>query len=174
MKRSLFVLLWMCLTLATVGTTWAQEESLVDESGDLQKAMQRYFHNRLREELNLSDEGMQQILPLVERMEQAKIASGRERAAIVGRLQRGLRGGADDAELQDALDRLEVIEKDHTELQRSLLSEIDRSLSVRQRVQLRFFVERFRRDIQRRIRELREERYDRSPFDERRPRRGRR
>ena len=70
-------------------------------------------------------------------------------------LRRGLEQGATDDELQRGLEQLEQTERDHQEGQRRMLKEIDSRLSARQRVELRFFTQQFRREIQEKVRELR-------------------
>jgi hypothetical protein len=102
----------MLLLLSAVAVAPAQEESpLGDEPGgppdaELRRAMQEYFHNQLRIELSLSDEQMSQLVPKIERIEQARGETRRERAATVRRLQRGLREGGADDELQLRRERL--------------------------------------------------------------------
>jgi len=165
------------LLLTAVGVAPAQEESpLGDEPGgppdaELRRAMQEYFHNQLRMELSLSDEQMSQLVPKIERNEQARGEARRERAATVRRLQRGLREGGADDELQSLLDRLDRIEIDQREAERALMKEIDEQLTVRQRVKFRFFIQRFRRELQRRVEQLRRERFGDGEGQFRRPRR---
>lgn len=123
--------------------------------GELREAMRRYFHNRLRSELGLTDEQVQKIVPKVERIEQTKTETARRRRETVRLLQRGLRDGATDSRLQELLDRWHRGDREQQELEREILAEIDAELTVRQRVQLRFFIDSFRRQIARRVQELR-------------------
>ncbi len=139
----------------------AAEEQLGDE---LRTAMERYFRSRLRAELGLTDEQMVELAPRLERIERSRSSARRERLSIVRRLQRGLRTGADDDQLQGLLDRLDSLEFEQRDLERSAMREIDATLTVRQRVELRFFVQRFRRELQRKVQQLRD--------DGRPPRRG--
>ena len=76
------------------------------------------------------------------------------RRSTVVKLQRGLRQGESDERLQQLLDTLETIEVEQQQSERATLAEIDAKLSVRQRVKLRFFIQGFRRQMQRRVREL--------------------
>ena len=73
-------------------------------------------------------------------------------------LQRGLREGASDVELAEQLELLERIEERHRTGERSIRTRIDAQLTVRQQVQFRFFTERFRRELQRRIQQMRDRR----------------
>jgi hypothetical protein len=123
--------------------------------GELQRAMRDYFANRLRAELALSDEQAEQILPRIEQLERERAASRQTRIDTVRQLRWGLEHGAGDDELQQLLDHLEQTEHDLQARQREAFSEIDQVLSVRQRVQLRFFVERFTRTMRERINQLR-------------------
>lgn len=127
-------------------------------AGELREAIRQFFENRLREELGLTDEQMTAIRPLVEEIEQSRAATRRERMQIVRGLRGGLRDGAEDAELQQLLDRLDRIEDEERARERSVMGRIDERLTVRQRVQFRFFIEAFRRRMEDRIRRLREDR----------------
>jgi superfamily I DNA/RNA helicase len=127
-------------------------------SGELREAMQDYFEKRLRSALSLSDEQVSQILPLVRRLEDSKREVQRARMDSVRRLRRGLEQGASDTELQEQLDRLDRSGREQWETERELIEEVDRVLSTRQRVQLRFFLQHFRREMQEKVGELRGDR----------------
>lgn len=148
-----------CLTLAALAPAAAQPRA--GEGGEdvapgrLREAMRTYFENRLRRELALSDEQMARIEPQIRELEQARATSRAEKAEAVRKLTRGLEGGAADAELQDGLDTLERLDDEQRRAERRVLHAIDQSLSARQRVQLRFFLLRFQRDLAERVRELR-------------------
>ena len=66
-------------------------------------------------------------------------------------LQTGMQEGASDAELQASLDRLDQIEDDLRSAERNAMVKIDGELNTRQRVKLRFFVQRFRRHLEDRM-----------------------
>lgn len=139
---------------------------------ELRQAIREFFENRLREELALTDDQMTAIRPLVEEIEQSRAQTRRERARAVRSLRAGLREGMSDAELQRWLDRLDSLEVEQRERERAVTARIDERLSVRQRVQFRFFTEAFRRKMEERIRALREEREPpprRAPLDRRPP-----
>ena len=110
---------------------------------------------RLRAALSLTDDQVQHILPRVERFEEQKRLSQREIAESVRRLRRGLDQGATDAELRELLERIDRSEREQWERERLFIAEIGEVLSARQQVQLRFFLQHFRRQIQEKIRELR-------------------
>ena len=111
---------------------------------EVRQAIMRHFENRMREELGLTDEQMVALRPLVEEIEQSRAATRRERMQTVRALRQGLRGGAGDEELQELLARLERIEDEERSRERAVMSRIDEQLTVRQRVQFRFFIEMFR------------------------------
>jgi len=161
-KRAAVVVLLLVAALAA--PCFAQE----DAAGELRDAMREYFETRLRSELSLSDDQVEHILPRVQQLEDSKRAAQHERMESVRRLRRGMEQGATDSELQESLDLLDRTENEQWQRERSLLQEIDEVLSTRQRVQLRFFIQRFRRQMQAKIRELRgdpgaEERPNRRP-----------
>jgi hypothetical protein len=120
--------------------------------------MRRYFHNQLRLELALSDEQMAELGPRVERIEDARTRAQRERRATLRELRYGLREGASDEQLQSLLDRLHAIETEQRAAEEAAMSEIDGMLTVRQSVQFRFFIQRFRQELQRRVQQLRRDR----------------
>ena len=70
-------------------------------------------------------------------------------------LHRRLRQGGTDSELQVLLDRLDAAERRQLELKQTAFAEIDASLSVRQRANLRIFVERFQRMMREKIMDIR-------------------
>lgn len=153
------VLLTLLLLLPAAAAPVPAQDTEGPEAGpegeDLRQAIRRHFSNRLRQELALTDEQMSAILPQVEELEQSRNGMRRERRETVRRLTQGLQRGASDAELQQLLDRLDTIEQDQRKVERTAMARIDEQLSVRQRVQFRFFIERFRKAMQQRIEEFR-------------------
>jgi len=122
---------------------------------ELRDAMQQYFESRLRADVGLSDAQLAEVLPRVREIERGRNEAGRQRRTAVRVLTRGMRQGATDEELLSQLARLDRIEQEQRKLEQRVRVEIDEQLSVRQRVRFRFFVERFRRDLQRRVQSLR-------------------
>ena len=159
--RILAMTVLVLLSLAVTPPIVAQPADESAESGELRRAMRDYFQQRLRSELGLTDEQTNEILPKVERIERERTALRRERAETTRALRVGLRQGATDGELQALLDKLGSVQKREQDLRESGQAEIDRLLTVRQRVEYRFFAEAFRRQIQNRIQQLRRDRPDR-------------
>jgi len=165
MNRMRPCILWLVLlAVCATGPLSAQQEPPPPQNPggppdeELRQAMQRYFHNQLRMELALSDEQMAELSPRIERIERVRSEARRARGTTLRELRRGLREGTGDQELQALLDRLGTIESEQRDTERSVMAEIDEMLTVRQRVQFRFFVQRFRQELQRRVQQLRRDR----------------
>lgn len=178
MKRALMKAVLPGLLLVALTGVQAQDPGASTGEGDvapgeLREAMRDYFEKRLRSDLALSDSQMEHILPRVLEFEQTGREARNERMEAARKLRRGLEQGATDKELQQQLDRLEGLDDQRRSREKKLLREIDQVLSTRQRVQLRFFVQRFRGEMFDRVRQIREDRMRRRPGPNRRPRRGR-
>lgn len=148
----------LAVLLLTVGQSGAQERPPAlagPEDSELREALFSYFEKTLRTELALSDEQAEQLMPMVREMERQRARMQRERMAATRELRRGYRSGADDDELARLLARVDEIEVRNREERRTMMQEIDQVLSVRQQVRLRGVIQRFRQNVQRRIRELR-------------------
>ena len=156
MSRNRILLTCLALTVLAATHSVRGQETPLGPNGEIREAMADFFRTRLRVALDLNDEQMVQIVPRLQRIERSREESRRRRVAAVRDLHQGLRSGVDDGELQSRLDRLEAIEEEQRELESSAMTEIDRELTVRQRVQLRFFVQRFRSEVRRKIDELRD------------------
>lgn len=135
------------------GEGGAEEEG----SGELRREMQRYFSARLRAELALTDDQMRALEPEFDALEASRVRNQRERREIGVLLRNALRGGAEDAEIERLLGRFDDLALTHEKEQRERLRRIDASLTVRQRAELRFFLTRFRQDMERRVREFRDQ-----------------
>lgn len=146
----------------TLSTTWAQDER--NDGSAIGEAMAEYFGNALKSELGLSDEQVEAILPLVREMERERARIRRERGAALRELRQAVRGGSDEARLQELLERAESYELRDLERRRELQARIDSHLGVRERIQFRFFSQRFRQRIQERISEIRGDRPAERPF----------
>jgi len=153
---------WLLLAFSVVSMaqesppTQDLEQAPVDE--ELGQAIREHFLSRLRAELGLTDEQMRSVTPLVEELERVRTRLRREKIRTVRALQRGMEEGAGDAELQRLLDHLEAVETERLGAEASVMVRVDEQLTVRQRVQFRFYAERFRRNLERRIDDLRRDR----------------
>ena len=152
------ITLLLVLFACAMPSLWAQDGTPQTRQGglaELQREMRKFFADRLRAELDLTDEQMEQIMPKVQVLEQEREAMRRERAETTRRLRSGLDGGTPDSELQELLDRYDGVARKNLELAERLYGDIDSALSVRQRVRARFFMERFPRMMREKIEELR-------------------
>jgi hypothetical protein len=151
------MLLLLVLACAAPAILAQDEPPRSDESGpgELQREMRKFFADGLRSELDLTDEQAEQVMPKVQELEQERGVVRRERGEAMRRLRHGVESGASDAELQELLDRYDGTDRRQLELKERLFTDIDSALSVRQRVRLRFFVERFPRMMREKVEELR-------------------
>jgi len=153
------VLCLVCwLGFATAAPAQETRRGQPEGVGELREAMHRYFETRVRAELGLTDEQFDSLMPLVRGLEESRIEFRRQRMETVRNLQRGIREGGTDTKLQEMLDRLDSIEDEGRRTERSAMVGIDELLTVRQRVQFRFFSQRFRSELERRIRRMRDDR----------------
>ena len=163
---------WILLVVLLVGNPSlpmaAAEQGSDAADSEVGDAMRRLFRNRLRAELALTDAQMEKILPWVEQIETSRNQARRARQQQARALQRGLREGADDAELERLLGEMDRLEIGQRETERAAHAQIESELTVRQRVQFRFFIERFRNQLQERIRSLRDDRRMRGTRGQRR------
>jgi hypothetical protein len=122
---------------------------------ELREALFRYFEKRLRVDVGLTDEQVAEVVPRVRAMERERARSVRDRRTAAMDLRRAYREGAGDAELESLLDRIEEIDRNLRSEMDRLMGEIDASLTVRQRVEFRAFLQQFRRDVRERVQKLR-------------------
>lgn len=116
--------------------------------------MRRVFAARLKSDVGLDDAQVATVLPKIVALEQGRTGANRQRARLLRDLRAGLAGGMSDPELQRRLNDLDRIAQDLERSTRAAFGDIDRDLSVPQRVRLRFLVVDFRREVTRRIRGL--------------------
>jgi hypothetical protein len=140
-----------------------------EDDPELREAMRNFFYQRLRATLSLTDEQMEAVVPRLEELEGKRDEIRRQRREVTQGLHRGLKGGAGDEELQQLLNRFDALTDEEMTLASGAFTEIDPNLTVRQRVQLRFFLRQFQERMQRRIEEIRR---GRGPEGRRRPPQG--
>jgi cell division protein FtsX len=145
---------------APLPTAIAQEQAprvTDDGAGDpeLRRALSNYLERRLRTDIGLTDEQAATVLPKLEAMQGVQTRVRRDKRTTMQDLRRMYEGGATDAELQEALTRLDAIDDGLRNEIRQLMAEIDGALTVRQRVGFRFFLVQVREDVQNRMRQMR-------------------
>jgi len=133
----------------------------------IEERIRERFSSMLRNELALSDEQADMVLPAMQDLEATKREVGRERRDVARALRRGLDQGANDVELEDLLNKFEQLDDDLRSAEKLALDGIDAELNVRQRVQLRFFVQHFRTELRDRMHRGRERMERRQPRPER-------
>lgn len=104
---------------------------------------------RLKADVGLTDAQVGEVLPRLEAIEESRRESQRARRRLLSALRRDLERGAPDTSLQARLDELERNERDQDHRTREAISRIDGTLSVPQRVRLRFLLARFRGELTR-------------------------
>ncbi len=147
------------------GVTPAQER----EAATVDEGLREHFGQRLRSELSLSDEQVASILPEIEALERTRSETRANRTRDLRRLREAYEQGSDDAALEKLLTELDASQRYLQDRERATLEQIDQGLTVRQRVQLRFFLQTFRREMQQQIRQLRRDRAGPADRAHRRP-----
>ena len=125
------------------------DEPASDES--LRGAIRQYFTERLRIELQLTDDQARQLAPALDALERERRRAARERRVLLRRVQVLLRRGGDDHDFQRVLSDLDAMDDDHRRRARTAVQALDPVLTARQRVQLRLFLDRFRVELAQRI-----------------------
>lgn len=171
MSRNTVGRIVVALLLAVAPAAARQDAAPADAADtELREALRSHFLNRLHVELALTDEQRERVTPLVERLELERRSQRNERMAALRALRQAYRGGAPDARLQELLDRLDRIETRARDGEREVQARIDAELTVRQRVQYRFFVSKFRQEINRRVQDARRRDWRERPRDRSRER----
>ena len=124
----------------------------------LREKLRVVFQERLRSAVGLSDAQMEAVSPVLERLQSERVAIRQERLRIIRDLRKSLRSGGSDAEIDALLAHLDQLGVRQEETTRDALRDVDRHLKPRQKVELRFFVARFRQDVEARIMDVRERR----------------
>jgi len=168
MKRLKMLLsLPLCACALALATPVAAQE----DPRPLEERIRAKFEHMVRQELVLTDEQAERVMPLIRKMEDERRDVAHERREIVMSLRRGMKEGASDGELQGLLDRLVALEEDRSDMERETMRDLDAELNVRQRVQLRFCVHEFREQLRARLEQRDRERAKRhGPKGERPPR----
>lgn len=122
---------------------------------DVREAMQALFDQHLRERLGMTDEQMAAVTPHMREMDRVRFRARHERREVIRALRQGMNHGMGDGELQTLLDRLDTVMKEEISSTERIITAVDRELTVRQRVELRFFMEEFGRRMREKVREIR-------------------
>ncbi|HEX4826452.1 MAG TPA: hypothetical protein VFV19_19290 [Candidatus Polarisedimenticolaceae bacterium] len=139
------VLAAVAIAAGVFATARAQDERPAAEQ------MRRLFAARLKADVGLDDTQVATVLPKIEALEKARRDTGRERRRLVRELRQGIESGMPDADLQQRLDALDRLGQEGERSTRAGLQEVDRDLTVPQRVRLRFLLVQFRDEMRRSI-----------------------
>lgn len=154
---------WMLATMAlaaglsagsigAVETPPPSDEPVNEAPARVRERLRGVFEARLREELKLTDEQVGIVVPKLAALEDRRREMRRERMTLIRGMRRALRDGSDDATIERMLETLDRLGIEQEEATRRTLRDVDEALSARQRVELRFFVARFRGELGERLR----------------------
>jgi hypothetical protein len=112
---------------------------------------------RMKNELGLSPQQYEQVLPRVEERERSRQANFRARRERLDKLRATLgRTGAKDSEFSEAVDGILALDEADRRQDESFVSDMRKILSPRQQGQLLLFRQRFRQWIEGRMRDAQE------------------
>lgn len=124
---------------------------------DLRETITLLMMVRMKNELGLSTQQYEQVLPKVEGRERSRQANFRSRRERLGKLRAALaREGAKDAELSDAVEAILALDEADHRQDESFVSDMRKILSPRQQAQLLLFRQRFRQWVEGRMRDAQE------------------
>jgi hypothetical protein len=139
--------------------------------GEMRGVIEQLMIERLKEVLRLTPRQQSQVIPRMQALLEARRDHAAERRAARARLRALLMDdGASEEAIAGAIDEARGIERGFRLKEEGLRDAIDSDLTPRQRGRFLFFEERFRRVVQRRLREAAERRAQSRPgAPERRP-----
>ena len=119
---------------------------------DLRETMTLLMMVRMKNELGLSPQQYEQVLPKVERRERSRQSYYRARRERLQKLREALaREGAKDAEFSEAVDGIVALDEADRRQDSSLVADLRKILSPRQQAQLVLFRQRFRQWVEGRM-----------------------
>jgi hypothetical protein len=123
---------------------------------EVRESLQNLMIASMKKALALTRDQQVEVIPRVEQVFEERERYARQRREALRSIQEKLlEESVPDSDYRDGVTRLDDLERAHRDLEIRLRSEIDRSLSQRQRAQLRVFVPRFRTEMQMRVDEAR-------------------
>jgi len=126
-----------------------QREEMRD---DLRETVEIYMLARMKRELELDETQERTIIPLIEQMNASRREFHQERRRIVSRLQPLVEEGGSDPGIRGLLDELYRIEAEHRDAEERTLAAVRGNLTSGQEARFLFFMERFRREMEDRVR----------------------
>jgi len=125
---------------------------------DIQETVEIYMIAKMRRALDLTDEQSHTIIPLVESLNNSRREFGRQRRALIHRLRPLVEEERpDEKEIARLLEQLESIDSEFRRTEQKTRDEIRGNLSPVQQAKFLFFQDRFRQEMQDRLRRLRDD-----------------
>ncbi len=126
------------------------------EAEDMKEAVQLLMISSMKKALALTRSQEEEVIPKVQQVFAERERYARDRRDALRQIQGKLTAeSAPEKEVLSVVRRLDDLERSHQEQELQLRGQIDRLLNVRQQAQIRVFVPRFRREMQRRIEDAR-------------------
>ncbi len=142
------------LLIPAAGAMAQPERAREEMREDLRETVEIYMLARMKRELALDEEQQQAIVPLIEEMNASRRRFQQERRRLMMRLHPLVETGGEDAEFRALLDGLYAAERDHRDLEERNLAAVRRALTPGQEARFLLFMERFRREMEDRVRGL--------------------
>ena len=126
---------------------------------DLQETIEIYMMAKMKRYLELDEEQSRTVIPIVEGLNSARREFRRERRGMLRQLQPHIEDSTRDPDdVVDLLESLYALERNHREDETAAIDSIRASLSPVQQARFMLFQERFRREIEQRLRGMMRER----------------
>ncbi len=156
MKRTITVILitFFVVLSATVLATAQDREQFRKERQDrnLRETIKIYMFYKMKAALELSDEQEKEIIPKVEEMEMQKHQNMEQRKDFLDHLAEMLNDEKTSNEaIIKELEQFRKMEEQNRKSEETILSQINETLSPRQRAQFLLFMVDFRRELQQKI-----------------------
>jgi Spy/CpxP family protein refolding chaperone len=126
------------------------------EAGDMKETIQLLMIASMKKELALTRSQEDEVIPKVQKVFAERERYARDRRDALRQIQTKLTlESVPEKDVLSVVRRLDDLERTHRDQELQLRIEIDKALNPRQQAQIRVFVPRFRREMQRRIEEAR-------------------
>jgi hypothetical protein len=121
----------------------------------MRETVELYMMLRIKEELALTAEQENHVMPLLREHLSFRRDAGLEKRRLSDELRRMIDGESyDEGRASEILERLRDMEEQHYLQKNRLQDELSEHLQVKQQAQLVFFMDRFSREMQDRVREI--------------------
>ena len=151
-------LLWCAAALSrsSAAPQPAPRGPAVRESAEVKEAIQSLMIASMKKALALTQAQEEEVIPKVQEVFAERERYAQDRRDALRQIQVKLRlEAAPEREVLSVVRRLDEVERTHRDQELQLRTEIDKLLNARQQAEMRVFVPRFRREMQRRIEDAR-------------------